>query len=83
MTPAAPTEPTATAVADPVEYDPVAEAERLSRTDALLAADETRRDQRIDDEEAAARQRERARREQAQRAQRAQIILLEALCGRG
>jgi hypothetical protein len=62
---------------DPVAYDPAGEAERLARTDALLAADEGRRSRRIEDEDEA--RRERVRREMLQ----ARRDHLMRRCGRG
>jgi hypothetical protein len=77
--PVQPTEPVSTAHADPVSYDATAEAERLARTDALLAANETRRDERIAGEDAARRR----RRSEARRRRPPRIIDLQPLCGRG
>jgi len=47
------------AAPEPVAYDAVAEAERLTRTDEVLASAETERDARIEDEEAAEARRQR------------------------
>jgi hypothetical protein len=62
---------------DLVSYDAAGEAERLARTDTLLADDEARRSQRISDEEEA--RRERLMREMLQ----ARRDHLMRRCGRG